>query len=73
MTAGDDVGSLEREIQRRVNVDHAIAMPLARVGIYIVVKHLIRPGQKVILSPYTIADVINNEKRPGGTLYTRMS
>jgi perosamine synthetase len=66
MTAGDDVGTLEREIQRRVNVDHAIAMPLARVGIYIAVKHLIRPGQKVILSPYTIADVINMVICAGG-------
>jgi perosamine synthetase len=65
-TAGDDVGTLEREIQRRVNVAHAIAMPLARVGIYIAVKHLIRPGQKVILSPYTIADVINMVICAGG-------
>jgi dTDP-4-amino-4,6-dideoxygalactose transaminase len=34
-------------------------VPQARVGIYLAVKYLVKPGQKVVLSPYTIADVIN--------------
>jgi dTDP-4-amino-4,6-dideoxygalactose transaminase len=56
---GDDVAALERRIEKLVDVRHAIAMPMARVGIYLVTKHTIAPGQKVILSPYTIADVVN--------------
>jgi dTDP-4-amino-4,6-dideoxygalactose transaminase len=44
----------------------AVAMPMARVGIYLTLKHLIRPGQKVILSPYTISDVVNMVLCAGG-------
>lgn len=44
----------------------AIAIPLARTGIYLTVKILIKPGQKVILSPYTIADVVNMVITAGG-------
>ena len=44
----------------------AIATPMARVGIYLAVKNLIRPGQKVILSPYTITDVVNMILCAGG-------
>ena len=39
---------------------------MARVGIYLVLKHLIRKGQKVILSPYTISDVVNMVLCAGG-------
>lgn len=58
--AGDDVERLEREIERRFDARHAIATSMARVGIYLALKHLLPPGRpKVILSPYTVADVIN--------------
>lgn len=56
---GDEVAALERRIGASLDVEHAIAMPMARTGIYLMIKHTIAPGQKVILSPYTIADVIN--------------
>jgi len=56
---GDDVATLERRIETLLDVEHAIAMPMARVGIYLMIKHTVAPGQKVILSPYTIADVVN--------------
>ena len=39
---------------------------MARVGIYLALKHLIRKGQKVILSPYTISDVVNMVLCAGG-------
>ncbi len=32
---------------------------MARVGVYLIIKHLIKPGQTVIMSPYTVADVVN--------------
>ncbi len=44
----------------------AVAMPMARVGIYLLLKCLIQPGQKVILSPYTISDVVNMVLCAGG-------
>lgn len=53
------VDDFERAVERRTGLKHCIAMPLARTAIYSTLKHTIKPGQKVILSPYTIADVIN--------------
>lgn len=60
------VDDLERSIERRSGAKHCIAMPLARTAIYITLKTLIKPGQKVVLSPYTIADVINMVVCAGG-------
>jgi perosamine synthetase len=54
-----EVAKLESALAARLSVAHVIAVPQARVGIYLTIKHLVRPGQKVILSPYTIADVVN--------------
>jgi dTDP-4-amino-4,6-dideoxygalactose transaminase len=39
---------------------------MCRTGIYLAVKHLIRPGQDVVMSPYTIADVVNMVILAGG-------
>jgi dTDP-4-amino-4,6-dideoxygalactose transaminase len=63
---GDAVCKLEHRIADWVGANHAVAMPLARVGIYFAVKVLIKPGQKIIMSPYTIADVINMVICAGG-------
>lgn len=56
----------EQEIGLKFNVSYAACVPMARVGIYLTLKALIQPGQKVILSPYTIADVINMVISAGG-------
>jgi perosamine synthetase len=56
---GNNVSDLERNIEYRLGISHAIAMPKARVGVYLVVKALVQPGQKVVLSPYTISDIVN--------------
>ena len=63
---GDSVNELEETIAARIATRHAIMVPMARVGIYLTVKHLIKPGQNVILSPYTIADVVNMVICAGG-------
>jgi perosamine synthetase len=63
---GDGVEKLERALERLHPGRRAIAVPMARVGLYLTLKHLIRPGQKVILSPYTIADVVNMVLCAGG-------
>ena len=39
---------------------------MARVAIYLVLKNIIKPGQGVIMSPYTIADVVNMVVLAGG-------
>ena len=56
---GGAVSQLEEEICERLNTTYAISMPQARVGIYLAISSAVKPGQEVILSPNTIADVIN--------------
>jgi len=56
---GEEVAELERALAAYLAIGHVIAVPQARVGIYLAIKHLVRRGRKVILSPYTIADVVN--------------
>jgi dTDP-4-amino-4,6-dideoxygalactose transaminase len=63
---GDDVADLERQVAQFVGMPYAVAMPMARVGIYCAIKALIRPGQAVILCPYTIVDVVNMVLCAGG-------
>jgi perosamine synthetase len=66
MDDGSAVLSVERKLESIFLGCDVVAMPMARVGIYLVLKHTIRPGQKVILSPYTIADVVNMVVCAGG-------
>lgn len=57
---------LEQEVARRAGVRFAICTPTARTGIYLALASLIKPGQKVLLSPVTIVDVINMVLCAGG-------
>ena len=41
-------------------------MPQGRFGLYLALRQLIKPGQEVILSPYTIYDVVNMVICAGG-------
>jgi perosamine synthetase len=59
MNRGDSVIDFEQLVSKYVGADYAVAMPQARVGIYLSIKALVQPGQNVILSPYTISDVVN--------------
>jgi len=63
---GDDCERLEQAVRTRHDVPHALCIAKARVGIYVTIKALIEPGQKVILSPYTISDVVNMVLCAGG-------
>lgn len=63
---GDGVERLEREIAERFGAKHAIATSQARVGIYLTMKRILKPGQRVVMSPYTIADVVNMIIAAGG-------
>src|SRR5215468_5651367 len=63
---GDDLASFEQAIKQRTGAPFALCMPQARVAIFMALRALISPGQKVILSPYTIYDVINMVICAGG-------
>ena len=63
---GDEVEKLERKLEEQFNVANALCIPMTRVGVYLILKKIIKPGQEVILSPYTIADVINMVICAGG-------
>jgi perosamine synthetase len=63
---GDGAAKFEARLEEMFPGFEAVAMPMARVGIYLTLKHLIRGGQKVLLSPYTISDVVNMVLCAGG-------
>ena len=63
---GNSVEQFEKALALRVGSKHSIAMPQARVGIHFVLKSILKPGQRVIMSPYTIADVVNMVICAGG-------
>ena len=56
---GDEVEHLEKTLADQFGTKHAICVSQARIGIYLAVKHLIPKGKELIMSPYTIADVVN--------------
>lgn len=58
---------LERCIAEMANVDHAICVPQARFGLYLILTRLLSPSRpNVIMSPYTIHDVVNMVICAGG-------
>jgi perosamine synthetase len=63
---GDDIGRLEQALTAWSGAAAGLCLPQARLGVYLAVKGLIRPGQRVVLSPYTIADVVNMVLCAGG-------
>ena len=63
---GEDPTVLEKTIVERNQIQFAQCTPTARVAIYLAVKGIIQPRQKVILSPYTISDVVNMVICAGG-------
>jgi len=63
---GNDVQKFERALAEKFGVPEAVCVSMTRVGIYLVLKNLIKPGQNVIMSPYTVADVVNMVVLAGG-------
>lgn len=60
------IEQFEKALCDRFNAQYAICVYQCRVGIYLAVKSLIQPGQEVILSPYTLTDVVNMVIFAGG-------
>jgi perosamine synthetase len=63
---GDDIAALEAIVEKRLGMPYAIAAPQCRVALYLVIKNTIEPGQDVVMSPYTIYDVVNMVNCAGG-------
>ena len=57
--AGDDCLKLEDWVKENYSADFALCAPQARVAIYLAIKSITEKREKIILSPYTIVDVIN--------------
>ena len=57
---------VEQDICKRAGVKYGLFMPTARTAIYATLASLIRPGQKVLMSPITIVDVVNMVLSAGG-------
>ena len=62
----DAIDQLESSICVRFDIRSACCVPMARTGLFFGLQELIRPGQKVILSPLTIVDVVNMVILAGG-------
>ena len=65
-TQGESEHTFEERLRSFLNVDAVTIVPMCRTGIYLTVKHMITPGQDVVMSPYTIADVVNMVLAAGG-------
>ncbi len=58
---------LEHEVAQFLGKSHAVALPQARLGVYLTTRALVRQGRdEVILAPYTIHDVVNMVLAGGG-------
>jgi dTDP-4-amino-4,6-dideoxygalactose transaminase len=57
--AGDDTARVERRLATCSQMADAVLVAQGRFGLYLALRQLIKPGQEVILSPYTIYDVVN--------------
>ena len=65
---GDDVQRLEDSLCKKLNVPFALATAQARVAIHLAIKTIVEQTGKrnIVLSPYTIFDVINVVISAGG-------
>jgi dTDP-4-amino-4,6-dideoxygalactose transaminase len=62
------ISALESRISRFIGSGPVLALPQARLGLYLALRQILTPEKpKVILSPYTIYDVVNMVICAGGT------
>jgi perosamine synthetase len=63
---GNAVEEAESRIAEWLGVAEVILTPQGRYAIYLGLREIIQPGQQVILSPYTLYDVVNMVVAAGG-------
>lgn len=54
-----EVGALEEALAARWSSPHVVLVPMARVGLYLLFRYFSRRGSVLLMSPYTIVDVVN--------------
>ena len=54
-----EVPALEGVLAAQLGAPHAVVTALARVALHDLVRHFVPPGRALLLSPYTIVDVVN--------------
>ena len=59
VSGGGEVARFEAELGRLLGLKHVVAVPQNRVGLYLVLRSLPKERRNVILSPFTIHDVVN--------------
>jgi perosamine synthetase len=60
------IQAFEQALCGRVGTESAVSVYQCRLGIYLAIEALIQPGQEVILSAYTMTDIINMVIFAGG-------
>lgn len=55
----DAAPALESSLRDFLRVENVQLAPMCRSALYLLIKNAVEPGKEIILSPYTIADVIN--------------
>jgi dTDP-4-amino-4,6-dideoxygalactose transaminase len=63
--SGGACAELEKSLAS-LGAPHVVLAPRARVAIHLALRESIQPGQEVVLSPYTLADVVNAVVAAGG-------
>lgn len=64
--SSDAIAGFRSRLSAFLGVDRVTTLPMCRTGIYLAIKHLVRPGREVVMAPYTIADVVNMVIAAGG-------
>lgn len=60
-----DPTTTEAALTARFGTRHAVMAPMARTALASVFRHLVRPGRELVLSPYTIVDVVQSVRLAG--------
>lgn len=50
---------LNQQLQKRFNVQNVFAINQARLGLYLYLKEILTPGDEVLISSYTLIDMVN--------------
>src|SRR5687768_5546368 len=65
---GEDLDRMERALRERLGVPYVLPVNQCRIGIHLAIKAAMKEGRrKVIMSPFTIYDVVNMVLCAGAT------
>jgi len=65
-SGSQDLARLEQCVAEQLGVAHAVAVPQCRVGIYLLLRQLLGERKKVVITAYTLHEVVNMIRCAGG-------